>query len=1147
MPTTTLTGETFLAVVTKSNLVDAERLKRAVEEFRATGGNADDAPAVADQLIAKSLITKWQAEKLLQGKHKGYFLSKYKLLSLLGKGGMSSVFLAEHTLMKRRCAIKVLPHKRVADSSYLARFHREAQAVASLDHPNIVRAYDVDHQNERDTVIHFLVMEYVDGQSLQELVARSGPCALADAVDYVRQAAVGLSHAHLAGLVHRDIKPGNLLRDQNGVVKILDLGLARFFDNQGQEEALTIQHDEKVLGTADYLAPEQALDSHSVDARADIYSLGCTLYFLLTGHPPFTEGTLTQRLMAHQTKEPSPVEKDRPDVPPSLTAIVRKMMAKTPDDRYDSAALTAEVMRKWLNSFAPPEWKKARRELFAGEATNRPAPVVAQVVAPGNLPPAPPMPPAAAKPVSPQVLTSPPVTGAPVSPTGPPSSNIFAFGPISDAGSKADTATADVNAAAAFAGIGASTGNSTAKVAAKPSKPANKPAAAIPKPKPAAAPPVKSKPAVAAVPAPSSDVDSETEPVESADFSFLSSPTTVAPAESPSGNGAFDFLGLSATVSEPDSDVPSPAVVAHGPGAAPASPAVESPPVDRPSVEAPPWSPATDSSPAGQFQLDDVNATPAVTEPPLTASKGPPSPTPARPSAKAAPAVPVTESKSEITIPAPLVESPAAIPSFNFTAPAPTPPVVTTPGAVVVVSHKPVTAVETPVDTVPPVRRPKPTRTPIEIPPALQDRRVQLGIVGGASVVVLVAVIYGFGLLGSTSTKSSVKPEVNKKSPAQQVASGGTTGNTTGGTASKSSEWAKKRTATVGGGGDFATLGDALQTVKRHFKPNVRSDRFTIKVAAGTYAERIVMDGKSWPKNITIRGEGGAVVLEPSGPEPIIKIAGLDGVQISNVLLKAQGKPVAIELSGGLAQMRLQKFTIQGFGEAGIHLRGGLGLSFADARCHIEEGQFESGANATGVKCTPSDGTDVVDTQNVAFQKLRFLGPLAAGITVQGKDVVNLEFRESIFSETKVGVQLLGKTGWRDFQFVNNTFYKCPNPVLVAEQPELSSKGVSFRRNLFVDSGPEVVIEKGFDEPQMLGAQMLGKNSLNFSSRAKPEGAKNELSIFGDGGQQGLAGVKFASTDVMQSKFLAPVEGSPQHTVGSPLSDEKPYVGAIAP
>ncbi len=345
-----LSSESFLATIRRSGLIEDDRLNVLYAEYTERLNGEADSTDLAQFLVNRNAVTAWQGEKLLQGKHKGFFLGKYRLLSLLGRGGMSSVYLAEHIVMRRRCAIKVLPQKRVSDTSYLGRFHREAQAVASLDHPNIVRAYDVDHQADRDTDIHFLVMEFVDGQSLQELVLKSGQVPFADAADYIRQAALGLSHAHGAGLVHRDIKPGNLLVDHTGVVKVLDLGLARFFSDTG-DDALTIQHDEKVLGTADYLAPEQALDSHSVDARADIYSLGCTLYFLLTGSPPFTEGTLAQRLMAHQTKEPPSIESKRPDVPADLAAIVRKMMAKSPADRPASAKAVAEILENWLKQY----------------------------------------------------------------------------------------------------------------------------------------------------------------------------------------------------------------------------------------------------------------------------------------------------------------------------------------------------------------------------------------------------------------------------------------------------------------------------------------------------------------------------------------------------------------------------------------------------------------------------------------------------------------------------------------------------------------------------------------------------------------------------------------------------------------------------
>ncbi|HUQ72661.1 MAG TPA: protein kinase, partial [Planctomycetaceae bacterium] len=180
---TKMSGESFIATVERSGLVDSQRLLKLLAEFDGAGGDRSDAVALSEHLIAANAITRWQAEKLLQGKHKGYFLGKYRLLSLLGRGGMSSVYLADHILMRRRCAIKVLPTKRVDDSSYLARFHREAQAVAALDHPNIVRAYDVDQQNDREAQIHFLVMEYVDGLSLQDLVARQGRLPFVDAVD----------------------------------------------------------------------------------------------------------------------------------------------------------------------------------------------------------------------------------------------------------------------------------------------------------------------------------------------------------------------------------------------------------------------------------------------------------------------------------------------------------------------------------------------------------------------------------------------------------------------------------------------------------------------------------------------------------------------------------------------------------------------------------------------------------------------------------------------------------------------------------------------------------------------------------------------------------------------------------------------------
>ncbi|HEY8505377.1 MAG TPA: serine/threonine-protein kinase, partial [Gemmataceae bacterium] len=291
------TVDDFLDLVRKSGVVDEKRLTSYVDELRAGPGVPGEPNKMAGLLIRDGLLTYFQAEQVLQGRWKRFTIGRYKVLERLGSGGMGQVFLCEHKMMRRRVAIKVLPTAKAEDSSSLERFYREARAVAALDHPNIVRAYDID----QDENLHFLVMEYVDGASLQDIVKKFGPMEVARACHYIYQAAVGLQHAHdVAGLVHRDIKPGNVMIDRSGLAKILDMGLARFFHDE--EDIITKRYDEAVLGTADYLAPEQAIDSHAVDIRADIYSLGATFYFLLTAHPPFSEGTVAQKLIWHQTR-----------------------------------------------------------------------------------------------------------------------------------------------------------------------------------------------------------------------------------------------------------------------------------------------------------------------------------------------------------------------------------------------------------------------------------------------------------------------------------------------------------------------------------------------------------------------------------------------------------------------------------------------------------------------------------------------------------------------------------------------------------------------------------------------------------------------------------------------------------------------------
>ncbi|MFM7163257.1 MAG: serine/threonine-protein kinase, partial [Planctomycetaceae bacterium] len=276
MPPIRLTPDVFVGLIRQSKLVDEVVLKSALREMLSLAGVTKDPVKIADELVNRKLLTRWQADKLLQGRNKGFFLGKYKLLSHLGRGGAGAVYLAEHSLMERRVAIKVLPRDNAGQATLLARFRREAQALAALDHPNIVRANDID----QDGQVHFLVMEYVAGKSLQELVEAEGPVSPVAAAEYIRQAAEGLHHAHKAGMVHRDIKPANLLLSDRGVVKLLDLGLARIC-NQGTSSTVTRQGQQ--LGTVDYMSPEQIRDPAGVDARGDLYSLGCTLYFLLVG------------------------------------------------------------------------------------------------------------------------------------------------------------------------------------------------------------------------------------------------------------------------------------------------------------------------------------------------------------------------------------------------------------------------------------------------------------------------------------------------------------------------------------------------------------------------------------------------------------------------------------------------------------------------------------------------------------------------------------------------------------------------------------------------------------------------------------------------------------------------------------------------
>jgi serine/threonine protein kinase/WD40 repeat protein len=334
---------------------------------------------LADLLISRGLLTQFQADEALKGFAHELGLGPYRLLDVIGQGGMGGVFKALDTRLKRIVALKVIRPDLVQNDVYVKRFRREAEAVAQIMHPNVVVIYDVGEANGT----HYLAMEYVEGLDLYKTVQKQGVLPIQQACDFIRQAALGLAAAHDRGLVHRDIKPANLLvtrptaaglrsgpirltarssdtpapsttpRAGANIVKILDMGLVLLAES-GESSSLT--QPGSVIGTPDFIAPEQANDASAVDYRADLYSLGCTFYYLLTGSPPYPDGTAFDKLKKHAspTITPRPVEETRRGLPPEVARIIYRMMAKRPDSRYQSAHDVAE------------ELADVQRQLFSG-------------------------------------------------------------------------------------------------------------------------------------------------------------------------------------------------------------------------------------------------------------------------------------------------------------------------------------------------------------------------------------------------------------------------------------------------------------------------------------------------------------------------------------------------------------------------------------------------------------------------------------------------------------------------------------------------------------------------------------------------------------------------------------------------------------
>lgn len=322
----------------RDRLVEPARLRAFADRHAPT-----DAGDAFKRLVSDGLLTEFQADEVAGGRGALLWLGVYKVLDRLGRGGTGSVFLAEHSVLGRMVAVKALSDALRADPAARRRFVREARAAAALDHPNIVRVFDVNMSHEPP----YLVMEYVDGLSLQAAVARAGTFAAGEAAAVGVQVADGLAQAASVGLVHRDIKPANLLIDRRGAVKILDLGIVRFTHDDTHSR---VNGADVILGTLDYLAPEQAEDCSAVDTRADIYALGATLYFLIAGHPPYPVADVRRKLDAKQYEDPPSLHALRPDVPPEFAAVVARMMARDPNGRYPSPATALAALHPWASS-----------------------------------------------------------------------------------------------------------------------------------------------------------------------------------------------------------------------------------------------------------------------------------------------------------------------------------------------------------------------------------------------------------------------------------------------------------------------------------------------------------------------------------------------------------------------------------------------------------------------------------------------------------------------------------------------------------------------------------------------------------------------------------------------------------------------------
>jgi serine/threonine protein kinase len=371
--------DTFLRTILRSGVLDRQQLRQALRHVPVD--QRQDAEAVADHLVDTGKLSRFQASKLLRGMAVGLVLGPFHVLAPIGKGGMGTVYLARDSRSQQLVALKVLSPKRAREEErLLARFRREMEMCQRVAHPHLAWTYEVGVCQG----VYYIAMEYIPGKNLYRLVSDDGPLPVARAARLFGEVAIALDHAHNQGLIHRDMKPSNIIITPHDHAKVLDLGLA-LVQGEAPAEREVIGGRGYVVGTMDYIAPEQTENAAKVDPRSDIYSLGCTLYFTLTGQPPFPGGTALEKIQHHRGDDPVPIPQLNSTVPPAFIGLLRKMMAKDPEQRFATAAEVQEKLLPWasadvvlpLDRQGDREYQQAIAELESAEV---PLDLIAEVI-----------------------------------------------------------------------------------------------------------------------------------------------------------------------------------------------------------------------------------------------------------------------------------------------------------------------------------------------------------------------------------------------------------------------------------------------------------------------------------------------------------------------------------------------------------------------------------------------------------------------------------------------------------------------------------------------------------------------------------------------------------------------------------------------